>query len=58
MVVGETEGFASEGRKQRLNQGGAQMGYFSIQNIEALKSRVCNYLEFRTLDKFFELGFH
>ena len=50
MVVGEVEGFANEGRKQQLSQGEAQMGRFSIQNIEALKPQVCNRWESHILD--------
>ena len=41
-----------------MNQGEAQTGYFSNQNIEALKLQVCNRWEFRILDKLSELRFH
>ena len=57
MVVEVVEGFANEGQKQRLNQGGAHMDYSSNQNIEALKFRVCSRWEFHILDKLSELGF-
>ena len=58
MVVEVIEGFANGGQKQRLNQGGALMGYFSNQNIEALKLQACNRWEFHILDKLSGLRFH